>query len=237
MDATVYAIIVAAGKGLRMQDSVRKQYMVLGGKPILAHTLMAFNRCKPIDQIIVALPAEDIEFCRKEIIPVAHMEKETRLVIGGAQRQDSVYNGLQAIENEDGMVIIHDGVRPFVRQKHLLACIESAHQHGACILGLPAFDTVKVVNSRSEILETRKRDTLWLAQTPQVFQLKLIKKAHAAAQKDGFSGTDDASLVERQGATVKIIPGSRSNIKITDQEDLQLARAILKDWPNKAGKR
>ena len=101
MDAKVYAIIVAAGKGLRMQDSKRKQYKLLGGKPILAHTLMAFNRCEPIDQIIVALPAEDIEFCRKEILPVAQIEKETRLVIGGARRQDSVYNGLQAIEDDD----------------------------------------------------------------------------------------------------------------------------------------
>ena len=236
MDAKVYAIIVAAGKGLRMQDSKRKQYKLLGDKPILAHTLMAFNRCEPIDHIILVLPAEDIEFCRKEIIPVAHMDKETRLVIGGAQRQDSVYNGLQAIESDDGIVLVHDGVRPFVRQKHLLACIKGAHQHGACIIGLPAFDTVKQVNENNQIVQTRQRDTLWLAQTPQAFALKLIKKAHAAAKQDGFSGTDDASLVERLGATVKIIPGSRSNIKITDQEDLLLARAILKNWPNKAGK-
>ena len=236
MNLKVYAIIVAAGKGLRMQDSKRKQYRVLDDKPILAHTLMAFNRCKSIDQIIVAVPAEDIEFCRKEIIPVAQMDNETRLVIGGARRQDSVYNGLQAIENDDGIVLIHDGVRPFVQQEHLLACINSARQHGACILGLPAYDTVKEVNEKNEIVQTRQRDTLWLAQTPQVFQLKLIKKAHAAAKQDGFSGTDDASLVERLGATVKIVPGSRSNIKITHPEDLQLARAILKDGSNEAGK-
>jgi 2-C-methyl-D-erythritol 4-phosphate cytidylyltransferase len=197
---------------------------------------VAFSRCEPIDHIIVALPAEDIEFCRKEIIPVAHVEKETRLVIGGAQRQDSVYNGLQAIENDDGIVLIHDGVRPFVRQKHLLACIKGAHQHGACITGLPAFDTVKQVNKNNEIVQTRQRDTLWLAQTPQAFALKLIKKAHAAAKQDCFSGTDDASLVERLGAKVKLISGSRRNIKITDQEDLLLARAILIDWQNKAEK-
>lgn len=223
----IYAIIVAAGKGLRMQDSMRKQYLALDGKPILAHTLIAFKRCEQIDRIIVALPAEDIEFCRTEILPAARLDKETRLIVGGARRQDSVYNSLKTIETDDGIVLIHDGVRPFVRQEHLLACIKGAYKHGACISGIPAFDTVKQVNAKNEIVQTRRRDKLWLAQTPQAFQLKLIKKAHGAAKQDGFSGTDDASLVERLGAVVKILPGSRSNIKITDQEDLQLARALL----------
>jgi 2-C-methyl-D-erythritol 4-phosphate cytidylyltransferase len=223
----VYAIIVAAGKGLRMQDSKRKQFKVLDGKPLLAHTLIAFDCCDPIDRILLVLPEEDIEFCRQEILPAADIQKETELIAGGARRQDSVYNGLAAIKNDHGIVLIHDGVRPFVRQEHLLACIEGAHKQGACILGLPAFDTVKQVNAKKEIVQTRPRDTLWLAQTPQAFQVKLIKKAHASARQDGFSGTDDASLVERLGETVKIIPGSHSNIKITHPEDLQLARALL----------
>ncbi|MDJ0830660.1 MAG: 2-C-methyl-D-erythritol 4-phosphate cytidylyltransferase [Desulfobacterales bacterium] len=227
MNATVYAIIVAAGKGLRMQDSVRKQYMVLAGKSILAHTLMTFNRCEGIDQIILAVPAEDIEFCRQEILSDAQLGKRTRLVSGGKRRQDSVYNGLKAIKNDDGIVLIHDGVRPFVHQQQLLACIEGAHEKGACILGLPAFDTVKQVNANYEIVRTRQRDTLWLAQTPQAFELKIIKKAHATAAQDGFNGTDDASLVERMGVKVNIIPGSRSNIKITHPDDLKLARALL----------
>ena len=224
----VYAIIVAAGKGLRMQDSKRKQYKDLDGKPVLAHTLMVFNRCDAIDRIIVALPAKDIEFCRREVLPAAGGEKRTELIVGGARRQDSVANGLEAIKKDDGIVLIHDGVRPFVRQEHLLACMEGAHRHGACILGLPAFDTVKQVNAKNEIVQTRPRDTLWLAQTPQAFQVKLIKKAHAFAKKDAFCGTDDASLVERLGATVNIIPGSRSNIKITHPEDLKLAQAVLR---------
>ncbi|MGD8343867.1 MAG: 2-C-methyl-D-erythritol 4-phosphate cytidylyltransferase [Desulfobacterales bacterium] len=227
MHSKVYAIIVAAGKGLRMADSKRKQYLVLEGKPILAHTLMRFNRCGAIDRMIVVLPAKDIEFCRQEILPAAGVKKKTELVFGGARRQNSVYNGLKAIKNEDGIVLIHDGVRPFVRHEHLLACIEGAQQQGACILGVPVFDTVKQVNAQNEIVETQSRDTLWLAQTPQAFELKLIKKAHAAAKQDGFSGTDDAALVERLGATVKMIPGSRSNIKITHPEDLVLARALL----------
>ena len=223
----IYAIIVAAGKGMRMRDSMRKQYLALEGKPILARTLMAFKRCEQIDRIIVVLPEEDIEFCSTEIIPAARLDKETRLIVGGARRQDSVYAGLKAIETDNGIVLIHDGVRPFVRQEHLLACIKGAHRHGACILGTPAFDTVKQVNAKNEIVQTRQRDTLWLAQTPQAFQMQLIKKAHRAAKQDGFTGTDDASLVERLGAAVKIIPGSRSNIKITNPEDFQLAQALL----------
>ncbi|MGD8962738.1 MAG: 2-C-methyl-D-erythritol 4-phosphate cytidylyltransferase [Desulfobacterales bacterium] len=223
----VYAIIVAAGKGLRMQDSKRKQYKELDGKPILAHTLMAFDRCDSINQIIVTLPAKDLDFCRQTILPAAGVKKKTELISGGERRQDSVHNGLKTIEKDDGIVLIHDGVRPFVRQEHLLACIEGAHKHGACILGLPAFETVKQVNAKNEIVQTRPRDTLWLAQTPQAFQVKLIKKAHASAIQDGFRGTDDASLVERLGAAVKIIRGSRSNIKITHPEDLKIARALL----------
>ncbi len=223
----VLAIIVAAGKGIRMSDSVRKQYIVLDGMPMLSRTLGLFDRCDRIDRIIVAVPEDDIDFCRNEIIPAANMEKNPILVIGGASRQDSVYNSLKTIETDDGVVLIHDGVRPFVNPEHLVACIEGAQEHGACILGIPAFDTVKHVNAKNEIIQTQQRDTLWLAQTPQAFQLQLIKKAHEIAKQEGFMGTDDASLVERLGGVVKIIPGSRSNIKITSQEDLKVARALL----------
>ena len=223
----VHAIIVAAGKGIRMSDSVRKQYIALDGMPMLSRTLGVFNRCDLIDRIIVAVPEDDVDFCRNEIIPAANMGKEPILVIGGARRQDSVYNGLKTIETDDGVVLIHDGVRPFVNPEHLVACIKGAQEHGACILGIPAFDTVKHVNAKNEIIQTQKRDTLWLAQTPQAFQLQLIKKAHEIAKQEGFMGTDDASLVERLGGVVKIIPGSRNNIKITNQEDLKLARALL----------
>jgi 2-C-methyl-D-erythritol 4-phosphate cytidylyltransferase len=223
----VHAIIVAAGKGIRLSDSVRKQYIALDGMPMLSRTLGVFDRCDLIDRIIVVVPEDDIDFCRHKIIPAANMEKEPILVIGGARRQDSVYNSLKTIETDDGVVLIHDGVRPFVNPEQLVACIKGAQEHGACILGIPAFDTVKHVNAKNEIVQTQKRDTLWLAQTPQAFQLQLIKKAHEIAKQEGFMGTDDASLVERLGGVVKIIPGSRSNIKITNQEDLKLAQALL----------
>jgi len=223
----VYAIIVAAGKGIRMSDAVRKQYIALDGIPMLSRTLGVFDGCDRIDRIIMAVPEDDVDFCRNEIIPAARMKKEPALVIGGERRQDSVYNSLNSIETDDGVVLIHDGVRPFVNPEHLVACIEGAREHGACILGIPAFDTVKHVNAKNEIVETQKRDALWLAQTPQAFQLKLIQKAHETAKREGFKGTDDASLVERLSEVVKIIPGSRNNIKITNQEDLKLAWALL----------
>jgi 2-C-methyl-D-erythritol 4-phosphate cytidylyltransferase len=223
----VYAIIVAAGKGIRMGNAMRKQYIDLDGIPILARTLSVFGSCDQIDRIIMAVPGDDIDFCRNEIIPAAGTDKEVSLVAGGAQRQDSVYCSLKTIDTSDGIVLIHDGVRPFVKLEHVLFCIKGAREFGACILGIPAFDTVKQVNAKNEIVETRKRKRLWLAQTPQAFRLTMIKKAHEAAKQDGFLGTDDASLVERLGEVVKIIPGSRSNIKITGREDLKLARALL----------
>jgi 2-C-methyl-D-erythritol 4-phosphate cytidylyltransferase len=174
MKATVHAIIVAAGKGIRMSDAVRKQYIALDGIPMLSRTLGVFSRCDLIDRIIMAVPEDDIDFCRNEVIPAANMEKEPILVIGGARRQDSVYSSLKTIETDEGVVLIHDGVRPFVNPEHLVACIKGAQKHGACILGIPAFDTVKHVDSKNEIIQTQKRDTLWLAQTPQAFQLGLI---------------------------------------------------------------
>lgn len=232
----VHAIIVAAGKGNRLSGSVRKQYIALDGIPILRHTLNIFDRCAMVNQIIVVVPEADLDFCHKEILTPAKPQKDINLIAGGAQRQDSVYNALKTIDPDQGIVIVHDGVRPFVKQEQLVACIEGAAELGACILGIPTFDTVKKVNPEQEIIQTLQRDTLWLAQTPQVFEANLIKKAHEKAKQEGFMGTDDAALVERLGAAVKIIPGSRNNIKITHPEDLNLARAIMKDWSNEAGK-
>jgi 2-C-methyl-D-erythritol 4-phosphate cytidylyltransferase len=224
---TVHAIIVAAGKGTRMHDSVRKQYIVLSGIPVLRHTLSIFDRCQQVHRIILVVPKEDFDFCRHNILRPTILQKDMRLVAGGLERQDSVYNALHVIEPDEGIVVIHDGVRPFLKQKHLVACIEGAVEFGACIIGTPAFDTIKQVNAKNEIVQTHTRDALWLAQTPQAFQAELIKKAHETAKQDGYVGTDDAALVERLGQTVKIIPGSRNNIKITSQEDLELARAIM----------
>ena len=136
MKTKIYAIIVAAGKGIRLKGELRKQYLDLKGVPILRHTLNVFAACPRVDQIIVVVPKSDLGFCRNEILIPAEFQKNVIFVGGGPQRQDSVFNGLRAIESEDGIVLIHDGVRPFVRQQDLLACINGAAEFGACILGI-----------------------------------------------------------------------------------------------------
>jgi 2-C-methyl-D-erythritol 4-phosphate cytidylyltransferase len=223
----VSAIIVAAGSGIRMNEKVRKQYLLLAGHPILSHTVRVFDACGAIDRILVAVPGEDFDFCHQKIVAPLKLQKEVRLVAGGAVRQDSVYNGILAIEDKKGLVLVHDGVRPLIRPELLVACIEGASETGACSLGLPALETLKCVNSLGYIHRTFERETIWLAQTPQAFEYGLIRKAHETARRDGYSGTDDALLVERLGNKVKMIPGSRFNIKITTPEDLAIAEAML----------
>jgi len=223
----VAAIIVAAGKGIRMQESLRKQYLPLAGRPILAHTLMAIGECDFVDHIYLVVPRDDFDFCREKVLAAIDGVGNIKLVAGGKRRQESVYRGLQQIERSCSIVIIHDGVRPFVRKDRIEACVEGAGKYGACILGIPAYDTLKQVDKSGNIVATSSRNAIWLAQTPQAFRYNLIKKAHDQAHLDGFQGTDDASLVERMGGAVKIIGGSRSNIKITNKEDLDIARALM----------
>jgi 2-C-methyl-D-erythritol 4-phosphate cytidylyltransferase len=223
----VTAIIVAAGKGARMRDQQRKQYLPLAELPILAHTLRVFHGCERISQIVLVIPQDDFDYCRKNILSHIDPPHNVKLVAGGDRRQISVYQGLQQIDSNCRIVVIHDGVRPFVRPDQLNACIDSAMQFGACILAIPAHETLKRTNSSGRISGTIPRDTIWLAQTPQAFRYEVIQKAHAQAHSDGYEGTDDASLVERLGETVMIIHGSRSNLKITHKEDLMIARALL----------
>ena len=223
----VAAIIVAAGKGVRMQDSKRKQYLPLAGLPIIAHTLTIFGNCDLVDHIYLIIPRDDFVFCRERILNRIKPAAKVTLVAGGARRQESVYRGLQQLDPGCRIVVIHDGVRPFVQPDQITACISGAQKIGACILGIPAYDTLKQVDQSGNIVNTTARDAIWLAQTPQAFRYDLIKKAHEQARLDGYQGTDDASLVERLGAPVRIIRGSRSNIKITTKEDLEIARALL----------
>lgn len=223
----VAAIIVAAGQGLRMQHRLRKQYIPLAGLPILAHTLAVFDNCDLIDQIYLVIPQDDIDFCRQNILEAVKPARPIQTVVGGARRQESVHNGLLQVMPGCEILVIHDGVRPFVRQNQLTACINGAREYGACILGLPVYDTLKRVDQFEKIVDTVARDKIWMAQTPQAFRYDLIKRAHEQARSDGFQGTDDASLVERLGEAVKIIHGSRSNIKITNREDLGIAETLF----------
>ncbi|MEJ2165356.1 MAG: 2-C-methyl-D-erythritol 4-phosphate cytidylyltransferase [Desulfobacterales bacterium] len=223
----IAAVIVAAGKGARMQAPLRKQYLSLAGLPILARTLLVFDGCDLIEDIYLVIPKADLDFCREKIVSRVALNRKLHLVFGGARRQDSVYNGLQKIDPDCSIVVIHDGVRPFVSIEQVVATINGARAFGACILGVPAHDTLKQVDAAENIVHTLQRDNIWLAQTPQTFRCDLIKKAHEKAKADGYLGTDDASLVERLGEPVKIIPGSRGNIKITQREDLKMAQCLL----------
>ncbi|MFH0998354.1 MAG: 2-C-methyl-D-erythritol 4-phosphate cytidylyltransferase [Pseudomonadota bacterium] len=224
---SVSAIIVAGGKGIRMGAPTRKQYMLLAGKPIVCHTLEVFDACPCIEEIFLVVPPDDLETCAEKWITSLTLHKTIHLVAGGIERQDSVYRGIQAVSGRRcEVVVIHDAVRPFVSSRMIEACVAEARVSGACIVGMPAMDTAKRVNS-GRIERTLDRNTIWMAQTPQAFDLNLIRTAHEKAGSERFMGTDDAMLVERLGHKIRIITGSRLNMKITTPEDLSLAEGII----------
>jgi len=229
----VLAVIVAAGKGTRMNsNSIRKQYLSIAGLPILSHTLLVFEKSELIDRIILVVPECDFNYCKQNIIAPLKPGKRIDLVPGGAERQISVYSGLCAIDDKNSIVVIHDGVRPFLSPEQLASCIAGVEESGACILGVPVHDTVKYVDRSGHIDKTFERENIWLAQTPQVFRYALIMKAHNIAQQEGYKATDDASLVERLGEKVKILHGDEYNIKITSQEDVEFSKALLRSRSN-----
>jgi 2-C-methyl-D-erythritol 4-phosphate cytidylyltransferase len=225
---TITALIPAAGMGKRMGQTVAKQFLPLGDRPMLAHTLMAFQRASVIDEIIPILSKEDMENCLREVIERYHITKVKTLVVGGKERQDSVYNGLMKLEDEKGVAVIHDGVRPFVTQEMIAEAVERAKKGECVAVGVPLKDTVKEVGPGGWVKTTLDRSRLWAIQTPQAFPVKVLKRVYAEAFKHKFYGTDDATLVERAGTKVRVIMGSYENIKITTPEDLLLAEEILK---------
>lgn len=207
-----------------------KQYLLLDGMPIVARTLQSFQDSPCIEAIYLVIPEAEIPFCRAEVVERYRLSKVRAIVPGGAERQHSVCNGLQAMEGieEDDLVLIHDGVRPFVSEQMMRDAAAAAAEAGAAVVAVPVKDTVKVVRD-GVIAETPAREQLWLAQTPQAFRFGLIRAAHAEAAAQGFLGTDDASLIERQGGEVRVVTGDYRNIKITTPEDLVLAEAFLKE--------
>ncbi|MGD9972124.1 MAG: 2-C-methyl-D-erythritol 4-phosphate cytidylyltransferase [Desulfatirhabdiaceae bacterium] len=222
------AIIVAAGRGIRMGETIPKQYLMLAGHPIICHTLTAFNACDAIDRMVWVVPEADLDFCRQNILPQATVTKPVHLVPGGKERQESVYQGLLTLGPEsDNLVVIHDGVRPLIRSDQITACIRVAQKKHACIVGLPATDTLKQVSDSGSILSTLDRKHIWMAQTPQVFRHALIRSAHESAIDKQITMTDDAALIEPMDIPVYFIQGTPYNIKITTKADLQLAEAIL----------
>jgi 2-C-methyl-D-erythritol 4-phosphate cytidylyltransferase len=226
----VIALVPAAGMGKRMGASVNKQYLQLGGLPILAHTLKIFQNAPFVDDIYPISPADEIDYCREQVVARYGLTKVRQVVTGGKERQNSVLNGLRAIDGsaEDDIIIIHDGVRPFVPESVVQRSVVVAREHDGALVAVPVKDTVKVVDG-GFVTATPLRETLWLAQTPQTFRYGIIRAAHEIADAEGFLGTDDASLVERLGDRVHIVIGDYRNIKITTPEDMILGEAFLQN--------
>jgi len=210
-----------------MGTDVPKQFLSLGGFPLLAHALQTFESSPIISEIILVVPQDDCEYCRKDIVPSLGLKKVSQVVAGGNRRQDSVLNGMRAAHPDTEIVVIHDAVRPFVTLDMISQVVESTRSHGAAIVAIPMRDTVKRVNAEGFIEETLSRDELWLAQTPQAFRRTLLLQAHQKGEADGIEATDDAFLVERLGLPVAIVQGSSDNIKVTRPEDLHMGEAIL----------
>lgn len=219
-------IIVAGGNGKRMKSNIRKQYLEINKNPILAYTIEKFESCEKIRNIILVVPEDDISYVKEEIVDRFSFKKVKKIVPGGEERQNSVYNGIMELDDTE-ILLIHDGVRPFVKREDIVNIIEETEKNNACILGVKVKDTVKRTDTRGQITDTPDRSLLWLAQTPQAFKFDIIKKAYEQAFSDGFYGTDDSMLVERLNINIKMVNGSYSNIKITTPEDLYLGEAIL----------
>ena len=208
-------------------DGKKKQFLPLAGKPVLAHTLDPFERCPLVNAVVLVVGQEDMDFCLKEIVEKYQYKKISRIVPGGKTRQESVKNGVDAVPEDVEMVVIHDGVRPFVTGEMIEESVRSAIRFQAVVVATPVKDTIKTVDAGGSIRETLDRNSLWQVQTPQTFRTKIIREALRKAAEDRFLGTDDASLVERMGINVHVVQGSYANIKITTPEDLLLATFLL----------
>lgn len=221
------AIIAAAGAGRRMQADKPKQFLVLDDVPILVSTLRKFDASQSINRIIIAAPREALGDVRN-LVDSSSLEKPVIAIEGGERRQDSVAMAMQQLDLETKIVVVHDGVRPFVSLDEIDQVVHEAGRSGAAILAIPITDTVKEVQ-RDSVKSTLRREHLVLAQTPQAFQVNVLREAFDAAQKDGYYGTDEASLVERLGRPVMVVRGSARNIKITRPTDLSLARFLFSE--------
>lgn len=216
-------IVVAAGRGTRMGTAESKQYLMLEDKPIVIHTLEAFDRHPWIGEIVLVTGGQDVDRCRAWIAEYG-MTKQIKVIPGGAERQHSVYQGLLQISTP--WVLVHDGVRPFVTSEQITSCCEAAIEYGASVLAVPVKDTIKQADEHCWVAATLDRRSLWAIQTPQTFRRDDLLAAHERAEEEGFIGTDDAMLVERLGIPVKLVEGDYGNLKITTPEDLDYAEFV-----------
>lgn len=223
------AIVLAGGSGKRMNSSIPKQYMLLGGRPMIAYGLEAFEKSL-VEQIVLVTGADEVEFCQEKIVRAYHLQKVKAVVPGGRERCHSVYEGLKALEG-CGYVLIHDGARPLVSRQIIQKAIEGAALYRACVVGMPVKDTIKVANQEEFASDTPDRKYLWQIQTPQAFEYSLVRRCYDELMRDTQlqqTVTDDAMVVEHfSDVPVKLIRGDYANIKITTPEDLYVAEALL----------
>ncbi|MDY3828517.1 MAG: 2-C-methyl-D-erythritol 4-phosphate cytidylyltransferase [Clostridium sp.] len=222
----VSAIILAGGKGKRMNANVSKQFIKVNNKPIIYYTLKKFLECSQIDNIVLVLSKEEIEYCKKEVLDKYNLNVDY-IVEGGKERQDSVYNGLKALKNTD-IVLIHDGARAFVSEKIIIDGINYAKKYGCAAPKVIPKDTIKVRDEDSFSKETLERNILCAVQTPQVFKYDVIMECHERVKKENISVTDDTMVAERYNNKVYLYDGDYNNIKITTPEDLILAEYLSK---------
>ncbi len=210
-----------------MNTKVSKQLIPLRGKPIIVYTLLAFEEAALVDEVVLVVNRGVMGYYKRNIIERYGIKKVKRIVAGGVTRQKSVYNGLQKVSDQTKIVAIHDGARPLVTPELIDRSIQSLGDKSGLVVSIPVQDTIKIVGMDQVIKETPDRRRIWAAQTPQVFPLEVIRKAHEIARADGFVGTDDGSLVERLGLEVSVMLGSKENIKITTPLDLTMAEVIM----------
>lgn len=222
------AIILAAGQGKRMHSRVQKQFLSLKGKPVLYYSLACFQNSPEIQEIILVTSAESVEYCKKEIVQNYEFSKVKKIIPGGKERYDSVFQGLLACTDCD-YVYIHDGARPFVTEEIIARVEKTVKKYGGCVVGMPSKDTVKIADEKQFIAQTPRRSLVWTVQTPQVFSYGLIRRAYEKARQKSMDNiTDDAMVAEvYENIQIPLVEGSYENIKITTPEDLLIAERIL----------
>lgn len=222
------AVVLAAGQGKRMGTKVQKQYLEIGGYPILYYSLKAFQESPLIDEIVLVVGAGQEMYCRENVLEGHDFSKIKHIVEGGAERYHSVWNALQVIDG--GYVFIHDGARPFVTQEIIGRAYDSVLEHKACVVGMPVKDTIKLADDQENVADTPDRSRLWMIQTPQVFETALVKGAYSLLMSESqIQVTDDAMVVESMTAhPVKLVRGSYENIKVTTPEDLEIGEVFVK---------
>jgi 2-C-methyl-D-erythritol 4-phosphate cytidylyltransferase len=223
------AVVPAGGMGARMGSRRPKQYLALAGCPLLVHTLRNLRHCKALDGVVLTVPGDRVAATRR-LLSRYRITTALDVLGGGGSRQESVWRGLEAVPAGPQWIVVHDAVRPFVTSALVERLLAAARRWGAATCGIEVRETVKHVTA-GMVQSTVDREGLWLVQTPQAFNRDLLREAHEKARRDGYTGTDDAVLVERLGAQVAMVPGLPDNMKITTPEDLRIARLWLNRKP------